>query len=539
MVDLAPGDALFLPSGVQANLRQSSRGGPSGSLECWRGVDVATPVVRLVNPQDTDDMDDDDGDGSGVEPGVGERKEGVLSEAAGAAAAAAAAAVVAAAAAVRDPVLGRPGAVAKWASELSRRLAAGEERKQSARERDQGKQRTSPTSASASASTRPGCTTTTTTTTMTRTTMTNGLVQVEDLGKTVKLVSLGRSASAPAAAGAGAGAAAGAGAGAAAAVVGPEEPCSSCALQTVCGCMVAAQRLDAVRRSQTASSVIGSRPSSRRGSGKVVAVIASTYDSDDSDGGGDETGGGTPLGSRSRPVVGEEAAVVGEAADAGSCGGRDGAAAAVATGAGAIMGQHPAVPLKNGPHTARRQHQQPARRRRQSGAVQKRRGQDGVPANAAAATAAAAAAAAAGTAAGAARTAPGCDACPACADFCDDETCSACALKYKAWQSKQRGRGPAGRTYTRCMVRRHNTGNNGWLVAHGVVYDVTRYIASGRHPGGQGALLRHLAGDATEDFDFHSSKARKNVWSQFQIGKIESCPVADPNGGSAGGCTIS
>lgn len=49
--------------------------------------------------------------------------------------------------------------------------------------------------------------------------------------------------------------------------------------------------------------------------------------------------------------------------------------------------------------------------------------------------------------------------------------------------------------YTREEVRTHKTPKDCWIILHGEVYDVTKWLA--RHPGG-GRLLEHYGGqDAT------------------------------------------
>lgn len=74
-------------------------------------------------------------------------------------------------------------------------------------------------------------------------------------------------------------------------------------------------------------------------------------------------------------------------------------------------------------------------------------------------------------------------------------------------------------------VARHNTAEDCWIVAHGVVYDVTEYIAE--HPGGSFAIVRHAGKVCDSDFDFHSPHAQRTVWSRYAIGRIEgsSCVV--------------
>ena len=47
-------------------------------------------------------------------------------------------------------------------------------------------------------------------------------------------------------------------------------------------------------------------------------------------------------------------------------------------------------------------------------------------------------------------------------------------------------------------VKRHNTIEDCWLIAHNKVYDVTKYMD--KHPGGKEAILKYAGKDATEAF---------------------------------------
>jgi len=79
-----------------------------------------------------------------------------------------------------------------------------------------------------------------------------------------------------------------------------------------------------------------------------------------------------------------------------------------------------------------------------------------------------------------------------------------------------------GTTHTRFTVEeiaQHNTPDDCWLAAHGVVYDVTSYIAL--HPGGRFAIVRHGGQVCDSDFDFHSPSAQRLDWSKYRIGRIE------------------
>ena len=87
--------------------------------------------------------------------------------------------------------------------------------------------------------------------------------------------------------------------------------------------------------------------------------------------------------------------------------------------------------------------------------------------------------------------------------------------------------GRAERWYTAEEVAHHRTPTDLWLIAHGKVYDVTRWVEM--HPGGAAALLRRGGLDATRDFDFHTKHARK-MWEQTYIGKLDDGRAADWTG---------
>ena len=68
-------------------------------------------------------------------------------------------------------------------------------------------------------------------------------------------------------------------------------------------------------------------------------------------------------------------------------------------------------------------------------------------------------------------------------------------------------------------VKKHDNKESAWIIANNKVYDVTTFI--NQHPGGCQSLLNRLGGkkDATEDFFFHSKKARKK-WEEYHIGYL-------------------
>jgi cytochrome b involved in lipid metabolism len=93
--------------------------------------------------------------------------------------------------------------------------------------------------------------------------------------------------------------------------------------------------------------------------------------------------------------------------------------------------------------------------------------------------------------------------------------------RQRAKQNRERLRlnaDPSSNELSWAEIAKHNTANDCWLVVKDVVYDVTPFIAL--HPAGEKAIVRHGGTDATVDFDFHSSKAKK-LWSAYKIGIVE------------------
>ena len=76
-------------------------------------------------------------------------------------------------------------------------------------------------------------------------------------------------------------------------------------------------------------------------------------------------------------------------------------------------------------------------------------------------------------------------------------------------------------------IEKHVTKEDCWFVVEGKVYDVTKYIASGMHKGGD-AILQGCGKDATKMFNTrpmgsgtpHSDKAR-GYMENFQIGLLQ------------------
>ncbi|KAF0884201.1 CYB5B protein, partial [Crocuta crocuta] len=68
-------------------------------------------------------------------------------------------------------------------------------------------------------------------------------------------------------------------------------------------------------------------------------------------------------------------------------------------------------------------------------------------------------------------------------------------------------------------VAKHNSMKEIWLVIHGRVYDVTRFL--NEHPGGEEVLMEQAGADASESFEDvgHSSDAREML-KQYYIGDV-------------------
>uniref|UniRef100_A0A8C3BZX0 Cytochrome b5 type B n=1 Tax=Cairina moschata TaxID=8855 RepID=A0A8C3BZX0_CAIMO len=76
-----------------------------------------------------------------------------------------------------------------------------------------------------------------------------------------------------------------------------------------------------------------------------------------------------------------------------------------------------------------------------------------------------------------------------------------------------------GPVFTLQEVARRNCSREAWLVIHGRVYDVTRFLEE--HPGGEEVLLEQAGKDATESFEDvgHSTDAREML-KQYYIGEV-------------------
>ncbi|KAJ2874340.1 hypothetical protein GGH93_002468 [Coemansia aciculifera] len=75
-------------------------------------------------------------------------------------------------------------------------------------------------------------------------------------------------------------------------------------------------------------------------------------------------------------------------------------------------------------------------------------------------------------------------------------------------------------TYTGEQIQQHATREDIWIVVHGKVYDVTKFLDE--HPGGEEVILEHAGIDATEAFEDigHSDDAR-DLLKDYFIGDLE------------------
>ncbi|XP_074864351.1 cytochrome b5 type B [Carettochelys insculpta] len=76
--------------------------------------------------------------------------------------------------------------------------------------------------------------------------------------------------------------------------------------------------------------------------------------------------------------------------------------------------------------------------------------------------------------------------------------------------------------FTLAEVAKRNSNREAWLVIHGRVYDISRFLDE--HPGGEEVLLEQAGRDATESFEDvgHSMDAREML-KQYCIGEVHPC----------------
>lgn len=74
-------------------------------------------------------------------------------------------------------------------------------------------------------------------------------------------------------------------------------------------------------------------------------------------------------------------------------------------------------------------------------------------------------------------------------------------------------------TFSWDEIQKHNTEASCWVVADGLVFDVTHFLKL--HPAGPQSILMRGGQDATRDFRFHSVKSRNMVWMKYCIGSVD------------------
>jgi len=69
-------------------------------------------------------------------------------------------------------------------------------------------------------------------------------------------------------------------------------------------------------------------------------------------------------------------------------------------------------------------------------------------------------------------------------------------------------------------VKKHNKDSDCWVILHGEVYDVTKFLND--HPGGKKAIMLYAGKDATTEFDMlHSKDLLARYGPEFHIGVVQ------------------
>ncbi|ORX81672.1 acyl-CoA dehydrogenase NM domain-like protein [Basidiobolus meristosporus CBS 931.73] len=75
------------------------------------------------------------------------------------------------------------------------------------------------------------------------------------------------------------------------------------------------------------------------------------------------------------------------------------------------------------------------------------------------------------------------------------------------------------KSFTIQEVQKHNSENDCWIIVHGQVYDVSKFL--GEHPGGKKVLIRVAGTDASKQFDNFHNKAILDQWGpKLLVGSI-------------------
>ena len=83
-------------------------------------------------------------------------------------------------------------------------------------------------------------------------------------------------------------------------------------------------------------------------------------------------------------------------------------------------------------------------------------------------------------------------------------------------------------------IAKHNKEESPWLLIHGRVYDVAKYMDN--HPGGPEILVENSGKDATEEYDDigHSDDATQQM-AEYCIGRVKGVAFDEVSGKSGGG----
>ncbi|KAG5042708.1 hypothetical protein JHK87_006623 [Glycine soja] len=84
--------------------------------------------------------------------------------------------------------------------------------------------------------------------------------------------------------------------------------------------------------------------------------------------------------------------------------------------------------------------------------------------------------------------------------------------------------GERNKVFSLAEVSQHNNAKDCWLVIHGKVYNVTKFLED--HPGGDEVLLSSTGKDATNDFeDIGHSTSAVAMMDEFYVGDIDTSTI--------------
>eukprot|EP01083_Nonionella_stella_P307729 1082784_1 len=84
-------------------------------------------------------------------------------------------------------------------------------------------------------------------------------------------------------------------------------------------------------------------------------------------------------------------------------------------------------------------------------------------------------------------------------------------------------------TKNECKLNMRNAEENGkiFIVENGIIYDVTEFVASNKHPGGKSLIIQRKGKDVTQDFNGrinnHSNAARTLLWKKGHSSRLNNC----------------